>query len=104
MFNRRLSSFCYKIPKEIQPLEAAARLCYATTFQSYLALFFMERRSVTLHQMFDDAQEIEENFHACQKLPKQILDKNVGIVKDNEVCVEEQVVDSTFLGDLPIFD
>ena len=32
------------------------------------------------------------------------MDKNVGAKKDDEVCVEEQVVDPTFLDDLPIFD
>ena len=64
----------------------------------------MERRFVTLQWMFDDAHEIEENFHGCQKLPKQILDKNVGAQKDDEVCVEEQVVDPTFFDGLPIFD
>ena len=54
--------------------------------------------------MFDDAQEIEDNFQACQKLPEQILDENADVEKDDEVYVKEQVFDPTFLDDIPIFD
>ena len=54
--------------------------------------------------MFDDAQEIEVNFQACQKLPKQILDENADAKKDDEVYVEEKVVVPILLADLPIFD
>jgi hypothetical protein len=70
IFNRRFSSFYYKMPKEIQRPEVVARLCYATTFHSDLTFLLMKGRNVTLQQMFDDAQEIEDNFQACQKLPK----------------------------------
>ena len=54
--------------------------------------------------MFDDAQEIEENFQACHKLPKQILDENADVEKDDEVYVEEQVVVPILFVDLLIFD
>ena len=76
MFNWIFSSLYYKMPKDIQPPEATTRLCYATSLHSYLNFLLIKRRYVTLQQMFDDAQEIEENFQACQKLPKDILDKN----------------------------
>lgn len=54
-FSRRFSIFYYKIPKEIQPLEGAAKPCYVATFHSDLALCLLERKSVSLQHMFSDA-------------------------------------------------
>ena len=64
MFNRIFSSLYYKMPKAIQPPEVVARLCSATTFHLDLTFLLMERRFVTLQHIFDDAQEIEDNFQA----------------------------------------
>jgi len=50
-------------------------LHYATTFNSTFSYFLMNKRFVTLQQMFIDAQEIYENLHACEKLPKHSLDE-----------------------------
>ena len=72
MFNKRFHNLYYKMPKEIQPTEAVAKLCYATTFHPDLSFLLMERRLVTLQQMFSDAQEVEDNFEAYGKLLDQI--------------------------------
>lgn len=67
-FSRRFASLYYKMPKEIQPLEGASRLYYASTFPPDLSLLLLERKFVTLQQMFVDALEVEDNLKACRKL------------------------------------
>jgi hypothetical protein len=67
-FSRRFSSIYYKFPKEIQPTEVVAMLHYATTFHPDLSFLLMERRSKSLQQMFNDAQEIQHNIQACKQI------------------------------------
>ena len=67
IFNRRFSSIYYKLPKEIQPIEAAAMLHYATTLHPDLSFLLMERRPGSLQQMFSDAQDIQHNVQACKQ-------------------------------------
>ena len=43
-FNKRFTSFYYGMPKEIQPLEGAAKLHYAFVFPPDLSLFLLERK------------------------------------------------------------
>jgi hypothetical protein len=69
------------LPKEIQPTEATSMLHYATTLSPNLSLLILERKSITLQQMFTDAQKVEENLSACGKF----LDH----VKDEKLDVEE---------------
>ena len=66
-FNRRFASFYYKIPKEIQPFENAAKLYYETTFPLELSLLLLERNSVTLQHMFIDCLEVEDNLRMSKK-------------------------------------
>jgi hypothetical protein len=40
-----------------------------------LFLYLRERKSSSLEQMFTNAEEIEENFRACGRLPKQFWDE-----------------------------
>jgi len=65
---RRFSSLYYKIPKEIQPLDGAAKINYASNFSLDLSLLLLERRYVTLQQMFVDELDVEDNLRACRKL------------------------------------
>ena len=70
-FNRRFTSFYYKMPKEIQPLENAATLYYASNFPPKLSMLILERNSVTLQQMFIDTLEVEDNIRMSKKLSDQ---------------------------------
>jgi hypothetical protein len=65
-FNRRFVSLYFKLPNEIQPTETISMLHYATTFHPDLYFLLMERRSKSLQQMFNDAQEIQHNIQACK--------------------------------------
>jgi hypothetical protein len=58
-FRRRFSSIYYDFPKEIQPIEAASMLQYATTLHPDLSFLLMEIIPKTLKQIFNDAQEIQ---------------------------------------------
>ena len=56
------------MPKEFQPLENAAKICYAATFPLELSLLLLERKSTTLQHMFTDCLEVEENLKMSKKL------------------------------------
>jgi hypothetical protein len=56
----------------------------------------MERRSKTLQQMFDDAQEVEDNLQACQRLQNQNLEsvantENDGVAEEHEIVHKQEV-------------
>ena len=55
------------MPKEVQPLENASKIYYAATFPPDLSLLILERKSTTLHQMFTDCLEVEENLEMSKK-------------------------------------
>jgi hypothetical protein len=78
-FSRRLSSIYYNFPKEIQPIEFASMLQYATTLSANMYLLLLERKSVTLQQMFIDAQKVEENLSSCGKFLDQVEDKKLNV-------------------------
>ena len=67
------------MPKEVQPLENAAKIYYATTFPLDLSLLLLERKSTTLQHMFTDFLEVEENLEMSKLLSSQ---GNNGEVKD----------------------
>ena len=67
-FNMRFSSFDYKMPKEIQPFENAAKLYYASTFSPKLSMLLLERQPITLQQMFVVSLEVEDNLRMSKKL------------------------------------
>jgi hypothetical protein len=95
-FSRRFSSLYYNLPKEIQPTEVVAMLHYATTFHPDLSFLLMERRYKTLQQMFDDAQEVEDNLQACQRLQNQNLEsvantENDGVAEEHEIVHKQEV-------------
>jgi hypothetical protein len=68
IFSRIFSNIYYNLPKEIQPTEVVAMLHYTTTLHPDLSFLLMERRPKSLHQMFNDAQEIQHNIQACKQI------------------------------------
>jgi hypothetical protein len=94
-FSRRFPSIYYKFPKEIQPLEDTAKLCYATTLHPYVSFLLMERRSRSLQQMFSDAQEVEDNIQVCGKLSEQIQNEELD-AEENDSEHEQRTTDLNF--------
>jgi hypothetical protein len=64
IFNRMYS----KIPAEIKPSDASAKITYSDDFDSDFCLLLRERRSLTLSLMQDVALEVESNILASQKI------------------------------------
>jgi hypothetical protein len=56
-----------KIPAEIKPSDASAKITYSDDFDSDFYLLLRERRSPTLSLMQDAALEVESNILASQK-------------------------------------
>jgi hypothetical protein len=67
-FTKRFNRMYSKIPAEIKPSDASAKITYSDSFDSELCLLLRERRSPTLSLMQDDALEVESNILASQKL------------------------------------
>jgi hypothetical protein len=57
-----------KIPAEIKPSDASAKITYSDAFDSEFCLLLRERRSPTLSLMQDASLEVESNILASQKL------------------------------------
>ena len=90
-FNGIFSSFYYKMPKDIQPLENYAKLYCASTFPPKLPLLLLEIKSATLQQMFVDSLEVEYNLRMSKKLSDQDSgDKSRTDKIDNELELKEQ--------------
>ena len=85
-FNRRFSSFYNNMPKEIQPLENAAKLYYANTFPPELSLLLLERKSITLQHMFIDCLEVQDNL----RLSENISDQDSGDKMENKLDLDEK--------------
>jgi hypothetical protein len=95
-FSRRFASLYYKLSKEVQPPKVADMLHYVTTFQSDLYFLLMERNSMSLQQMFNNAQEVEENLQACQRPQNHNLKsvantENDGVVEEHEIVHKQEV-------------
>ena len=59
------------MPKEVQPLENAAKIYYVATFPLDPSLLLLERKSTTLQHMFTDFLEVEENLEMSKILSSQ---------------------------------
>jgi hypothetical protein len=66
-FTKRFNRMYGKIPAEIKPSDASAKITYSDTFDSDFCLLLRERRSPTLSLMQDAALEVESNILASQK-------------------------------------
>ena len=66
-FNRIFARFYYNMPKEVQPLENIAKIYYVVTIPPELSLLLLEIKSTTMHHMFTDCLEVEENLKMFKK-------------------------------------
>jgi hypothetical protein len=57
-----------KLPAEIKPSDASAKITFSAAFDPYFCLILKERRSATLALMKDAALEVESNIMASWKL------------------------------------
>ena len=55
------------MPKEIQPLEGAPKLHYASVFPPKFSLLLLEINLVTLLRMYIDSLEVEDNIRMSKK-------------------------------------
>jgi hypothetical protein len=67
-FTKRFNRMYSKIPAEIKPSDASAKITYSDSFDSKFYLLLRERRSSTLSLMQDASLEVESNIFASQKL------------------------------------
>jgi hypothetical protein len=71
-FHRRFCSIYHAMPLEIRPTETAAMIYYVMGLQSKLSLLLLERKSLSLNILFEDALEVEENICASRRIPEQV--------------------------------
>jgi ribonuclease HI len=67
-FSKRFNKMYNKIPAEIKPSEASAKITYASAFDPDLCLLLRERRATSLANMQDVALEVESNVLAVNRL------------------------------------
>jgi ribonuclease HI len=71
-FSKRFNKMYNKIPAEIKPSEASAKISYASAFGPDFCLLLRERRATSLAQMQDAAIEVESNVLAADKLRNKV--------------------------------
>jgi hypothetical protein len=67
-FSRRFNKMYNKIPIEINPTKASAKITYSITFESEFFLLLRERRATSLAHIEDATLEVESNILATNKL------------------------------------
>jgi hypothetical protein len=67
-FSKRFNKMYNKIPTEIKPSEASAKITYASAFDPDFCLLLRERRATTLAIMQDAAVEVESNILVVDRL------------------------------------
>jgi hypothetical protein len=67
-FSKRFNKMYNKIPAEIKPSEASAKISYASVFGPNFCLLLRERRATSLAQMQDSAIEVESNVLAVDRM------------------------------------
>jgi hypothetical protein len=67
-FSKRFNKMYNKIPTEIKPSEASAKITYASTFDPDFCLLLRERRATTLAHMQDAVVEVESNILVVDQL------------------------------------
>jgi hypothetical protein len=73
VFNRRFYSVYHSMPVEIRPTETVAMVYYVMAQHSELVLLLRERKSSSLRQLFEDAEEVEENIKASKGVRTQAM-------------------------------
>jgi len=67
-FSKRFNKMYNKIPTEIKPTEASAKITYASAFDPDFCLLLRERRATSLANMQDAALKVESNVLEVNKL------------------------------------
>jgi hypothetical protein len=67
-FTKRFNKMYGRIPDEIKPTEASAKITYANAFDAEFSLLLRERRSTTLLSMQEATIEVESNILASDRL------------------------------------
>jgi hypothetical protein len=67
-FSKRFNKMYNKIPAEIKPSEASAKITYSSTFDPDFCLLLRERRDATLAHMQDATVEVESNILVVNRL------------------------------------
>jgi hypothetical protein len=67
-FSKRFNKMYHKIPVEIKPSEASAKITYASAFDLDFFLLLRERRATSMAHMQDVAMEVESNILAVDRL------------------------------------
>jgi hypothetical protein len=67
-FSKRFNKMYNKIPAEINPSEASAKITYASAFDPDFCLLLRERRATSLAHMQDAAVEVESNILVVDRL------------------------------------
>jgi hypothetical protein len=75
-FSKRFNKMYNKIPAEIKPSEASAKITYASAFDPDFCLLLRERRATTLAHMQDAAVEVESNILVVDRL-RNAADRNI---------------------------
>jgi hypothetical protein len=71
-FSKRFNKMYNKIPAEIKPTEASAKITYASAFDPDFCLLLRERRATSLAHMQDAALEVESNILAVDRLRNKV--------------------------------
>jgi hypothetical protein len=69
-FSKRFNKMYNRIPAEIEPSKASAKITYSSAFDPDFCLLMRERRETTLALMQDAAVEVESNILAVDQLRK----------------------------------
>ena len=75
-FSKRFNKMYNKIPAEIKPSEASAKITYSSAFDPDFCLLLRERRATTLAHMQDAAVEVESNILVVNRL-RNVGDRNM---------------------------
>jgi hypothetical protein len=67
-FSKRFNKMYSRIPAEIKPFEASAKITYSSAFDPDFCLLLRERRAATLAHMQDVTVEVESNILAVSRL------------------------------------
>jgi hypothetical protein len=81
-FIKRFNRMFGKIPAEIKPSDASAKITFSVAFDLDFCLILREIRSATLSLMQDAALEVESNITASQKL-KGKVERNKSVVESS---------------------
>ena len=71
-FSKRFNKMYNKIPSEINPFKAFAKITYASAFDLDFCLLLRERRATTLAHMQDATMEVESNILVVDQLRNKV--------------------------------